>query len=366
MRDVSDDKRREWLQAPFQDALWSGKVGVVATLLETRLHGCESAHLNLAIKGAGLKGTGDDPELVVALLQRGAKAFVDTLSYDEIPSGDFWDEPDVRTAQSPLHLAAFYGFERIAQALVEAGASIDLLDGDGCTPLSLAIAQGRHSVACLLLARGARPNTVDRWGFPLLHRAVKCRESSSLVKLLLESGADVLARETDDGRTPLHEAIYGGDDTEKVLGILLAAGADLNGRDAHGNTPLMLACLDSSKTERVRYLLDQGADDMLANVDGRFPVDMLKQSLAEGDGHRYPGLRSFLVSDTTKHMLATLAERRKWRARVWLVEWRNRQSRARTTPSRDCTPPSAGISDIAGLLEELPEEGLFKEIVRCL
>ena len=53
----------------------------------------------------------------------------------------------------------------------------------------------------------------------------------------------------------------------RAIGLLLAAGADVNARDAEGNTPLILASLYASP-ECVKLLIQKGADVNAANKAG--------------------------------------------------------------------------------------------------
>jgi hypothetical protein len=58
--------------------------------------------------------------------------------------------------EAPLHWAASSDDEEVAQALIDAGADIDMPDGSIGTPLANAIGYGCWAVARLLVARGAR------------------------------------------------------------------------------------------------------------------------------------------------------------------------------------------------------------------
>lgn len=73
--------------------------------------------------------------------------------------------------------------------------------------------------------------------------------NESLVKLLLEHGADVNAR-TVHGSTALHFARE-----EKIIQLLLDKGADINARGDKGMTPLHFAVKDNL-LPKVRLLFD--------------------------------------------------------------------------------------------------------------
>jgi ankyrin repeat protein len=108
---------------------------------------------------------------------------------------------------TPLHSAAYYGTFEAVQKLIEYEADIDARDKDGYTPLSVA-SRGRH-----------------------------CK-GGSVVRLLLDRGADVNSRADKDGTTPLHEA--SGNGALEVVRVLLEHGADVEAVNGDGKTPLQV------------------------------------------------------------------------------------------------------------------------------
>jgi ankyrin repeat protein len=106
--------------------------------------------------------------------------------------------PDGFTA---LHLAAFFGHEAVAAALVEGGAEVSAIARNPIRvqPLHSAAAAGHTGVARLLLEHGADPNARQEGGFVPLHAAAQAG-NDELYELLVARGADQDAA-TDDGRT---------------------------------------------------------------------------------------------------------------------------------------------------------------------
>lgn len=97
-------------------------------------------------------------------------------------------------------------------------------------------------------------------GRPVLHQAVNLGHEE-MVKLLLDSGADVNIEHHDDERTALHIAAGKGND--KLVQLLLDRGANVNAADSVGLTVLHAAVLGRTPST-VRMLLRYGA-----NVDAR-------------------------------------------------------------------------------------------------
>jgi ankyrin repeat protein len=140
--------------------------------------------------------------------------------------------------EAPLQCAARYGHIECVDALLKAGANIDY-----CPPTS--ITEYSESALCsavrkcpeaarLLLANGADPNAAtDAMIYPLL-TAISCGRSE-LVQLLLQHKASVTVCDRD-GQTALHLAVLEGN--AQVVRALINSGANINARDARGETPI--------------------------------------------------------------------------------------------------------------------------------
>ncbi|XP_071454966.1 transient receptor potential channel pyrexia-like [Hetaerina americana] len=97
--------------------------------------------------------------------------------------------------QTPLHLAALAQSTETLELLIERRADLNAVDIDRRTPLHCAIVKESRSSDCvrLLLMRRANVNCADAFGYTPLHLAA-LHEFSSCVGLLINSGADVMAR----------------------------------------------------------------------------------------------------------------------------------------------------------------------------
>ena len=104
---------------------------------------------------------------------------------------------------SPMLALATSHRTNCVSALLDAGAKVDEVDGDGITSLSWACISNRLDTAHLLISRGADVNHVDNKGMtPLLYAASIDFGDSKMIDLLLNSGARADAR-NKDGLTAL-------------------------------------------------------------------------------------------------------------------------------------------------------------------
>jgi ankyrin repeat protein len=163
----------------------------------------------------------DDPGTITALLQRG----FDPNSTDA-------------KGRAALGLAVHQQSFRAAAALLEHPAiDVNALNASGESALMLASITGERSWVERLIARGASVNLV--------------------------------------GWTPLHYAASG--PNAAVLELLLARGAEVDGRSPNGTTPLMMAAGYGSE-ESVQLLLGRGANARLRNDKGLLPADFARQA----------------------------------------------------------------------------------------
>ena len=104
---------------------------------------------------------------------------------------------------TPLHLAAFFGHMKIAEALLASGADVGARsrNTNGNTPLHAALAGNHTFVAGLLLGNGADVNAPDAAGWRPLHLAAASNNLDA-IKALIAQGADVTAA-NGEGKTPL-------------------------------------------------------------------------------------------------------------------------------------------------------------------
>ena len=208
----------------------------------------------------------------------------------------------------PLHQAVFEGNQEKVAELLNLGEDVNAMDGNGKTPLYLAVEQGNPDIAGLLLSWNAHLAAPRGW--KLLHVAAAVGDVD-MVTLLLDRGADVDPRgfghwkplrvaveqdsptirsllsykDTGRGRacgeeragwTPLHIAVAAG--RTEMVGLLLNLGADIEAKTYNGcNTPLHVAIMASDSTDVASLLIDRGAD-----IEARFGSMLLGMGLHIG------------------------------------------------------------------------------------
>ena len=132
---------------------------------------------------------------------------------------------------TPLILAARNGNAQALQALLKAGADTSLANQEGLTALAEASMAG-HASAVKILAPASRPSL----DYALQLAAVKGR--TDVLDVLLQQGANVLARSSEN-RTPLMYAAKNGRD--EAVQLLMQRGSNVLAIDNDLQTAAMLA-----------------------------------------------------------------------------------------------------------------------------
>ncbi|KAJ9603384.1 hypothetical protein H2200_012162 [Cladophialophora chaetospira] len=166
---------------------------------------------------------------------------------------------------SSLHLAAFFGIDRVALELLASGHEIDVRDSYKRTPLWWAAQNGQATMIKVLLDEGSALEAKDKSGKTPLSRAAESGHDEA-IKLLIERGATVDS-EDDRACTPLLLAARQGH--EAAVMLLASHGAFLDSSDSlYGRTPLWWA-VQNMHEETAKLLAQLGADPMTRDKSGQ-------------------------------------------------------------------------------------------------
>jgi ankyrin repeat protein len=260
-------------ETPLMLAIKSGALPVVDLLVKAgaNVNARETFHNQTALMWAAAAQQ-NAGEMVKLLLSKGADVKPRALYRDW--ASQMTSEPRVQYRPvgglTALLYAARNGCYACVEALLGAGADVNLPTPEGVTPLMLAIDNDHPDVAKLLLDSGTKPDVWDWWGRTALYIAVD-RKVSAVRRRGGQAGAGGRADQVRDASP------RGGVTSMDIVNALLAAGVDVNsqlhmrrpsrgdGGDRYsgyfentGCTPLMRAAL-SDDVEVARVLLDNGA-----------------------------------------------------------------------------------------------------------
>jgi hypothetical protein len=128
-----------------------------------------------------------------------------------------------------------------------------------------------------LLAEGADVNYRDESGDTVLMDAVHLNQPLELILLLLDEGADVNAKNTNKNYFKEEESalIYaaGNPHSASIIKLLLERGANVNIQDGKGRTALMRQAFWGG-LEEVKLLLSKGADVNIKDKNGRTALEI--------------------------------------------------------------------------------------------
>ncbi|MDA3809408.1 MAG: ankyrin repeat domain-containing protein [Spirochaetaceae bacterium] len=208
------------------------------------------------------------------------------------------------SGNTALHEVVFWDALDVGNLLLVKGADIDAKNNAGRTAMQEAVNLGRESVVDFFLQRGANINTTDNTGkTPLFDASIT--GYYDIVKLLIDNKAS-LSRRDDKGNTILHVALIAGHkeisqlliknnsdifalnrNGNSPLSIAMAQGKNtlnwfisdenINAANNDGMTPLHFAVKFKSGREIISYLIERGADINTRNANGQTPADYARE-----------------------------------------------------------------------------------------
>lgn len=134
---------------------------------------------------------------------------------------------------TPLDWAAVRGHWFVFRHLLDAGAPVNNIAGDGGTPMHRVCHHDQPDALRLLIDAGADIAVANQWGRVPMHVVARCGGVES-ARVLLAAGARI-DPVTKEGWTPLHVAYMAGQ--PRMVEFLLAQGADPGRKDSKGKRP---------------------------------------------------------------------------------------------------------------------------------
>jgi ankyrin repeat protein len=192
------------------------------------------------------------------------------------------------TQRSALHYAAEYSSAKICEILIDNGCDVNGRTKELSTPLimsSCRIDNEVMKVTKLLIERGADVAKKNEVGNTALHLAC-CFGTDDLVQLLIDAKGNVNAR-TNNRQTPLMFATQNTLFWEKIIPILMRAGADVTLKELDGGNALARA-YNSGGGKMLKMLapfVPEGCNDLahdLPDDENPDPIGSMTEGLRFG------------------------------------------------------------------------------------
>jgi uncharacterized protein len=181
-----------------------------------------------AIGGWQLARAGGDPRIVQAAINDDAPSVRALIQQKADVNATIAD------GTTALHWAVRAGDLAMVESLLSAGADAKAKDRYGLTPVSLACSNANAVILKKLLDAGADPNSPDPQGTTALMIAARTDGGTDAVKLLLERGAAVNARDAVQSSALLWAVRS---NHPEVVDLLIHHDAEINARTRKGDPP---------------------------------------------------------------------------------------------------------------------------------
>jgi ankyrin repeat protein len=172
--------------------------------------------------------------------------------------------------ETPLHIAAFYGFNDIVTYLLKNGVDVDSYNTGRNTPLIDAIYGCKHETVKLLIKHGANVNCRGHNGFAPIHIAVVKKSTRQIMITLLKSGCQINILD-NRGRTPLNFCSFS---TGKQIIQMMK---NIDEENIFKET-LLHAMVAIRNVAYVKQLLQHNANPNIKSSSGLTPIEMILSS----------------------------------------------------------------------------------------
>ena len=172
-----------------------------------------------------------------------------------------------------LHRVVFWNNKDMTEHVLSLNPSLEMRNGDGRTPLMVALEKDRWPLAELLLEKGANVTGKDMYGQTVTHY-LESSKQLELLKKVIEKGAPISDKDFRQ-RTPLILAL----DNKRLdnVSYLISKGARAEDPDDKGNTPVMRYAL-AGKMDVAQALVEGGVNVKKTNHEGQTLLHILSAS----------------------------------------------------------------------------------------
>ncbi|XP_064639345.1 ankyrin-1-like [Lineus longissimus] len=180
---------------------------------------------------------------------------------------------------SALHFCAVHGITHAASVLIQLGATVDLADVNGITPLMTACLHGHQAIVKLFLENKADALKKDNRGQQALHYASE-RGNLKIIRELLKQVPEIdINAKSKEGETALHRAAERGH-LFCVLD-LLSREAHVNATDSKSRTPFAAACANIFEMSGMRRFV-RARVETLMNKRSTSGIEIMELLLLTG------------------------------------------------------------------------------------
>ncbi|CAF3851561.1 unnamed protein product, partial [Rotaria sp. Silwood2] len=173
----------------------------------------------------------------------------------------------------PIQLAVKYHLPSVVEALCRNGVNMNVVDENRNSVLWNALDSGQEDIATILVKFGCDSTQwshgPDNCRQTLLHRAID-ENNESVACFLIRSGCDINSPRQSglNGETPDISCQWG---LERIVSALIEHHADINKKDAEGNTPLHVAIINQHITIINLLILAPSLDLSIRNKQNQTP-----------------------------------------------------------------------------------------------
>ncbi|KAL1980699.1 hypothetical protein VTN96DRAFT_3616 [Rasamsonia emersonii] len=258
--------------------------------------------------------------------------------------------------RTPLHTCFQHRYGMDPSCWAPCAPDWNIQDAQGNTPLHIAVSESfdKEKVVSKLLAMGADPTCRNRDGEVPLHLLKDLNATSftetGVLGLLLAAGADVEAKDKR-GHTFLLRAVRNRSrHWQDTIPSILKIGARLDAQDNEGNGVLQIAYQHSEEAGLFHFLIEAGADPTAVNHSGDTLLHTIARDLKNHGAHLIDFLVTIGIPSTARNSRGQTA--------LHLICSREPKWRTSTTPTRKDAIDMIFNSDLVAAIDMEDQDGV--------